>query len=182
VMQAMGVLLTRLTQRLVKPRCPVPFRLRTASDVLALLEEQIDAVRADKKAGNVLTRFVAFSMISRSCSSASIVASADSSLRGSCFLSSGTSASSRQRSTSNFPRCSLCPLFDAERAIRDVLGENPPPATVLEITFCPNLRALLRGELPPKGCAVPVREPEDGAQAEGACLQFHHCRGRRVSG
>ena len=25
------------------------------------------------------------------------------------------------------PRCSVCPLFDAERAIRDVLGENPPP-------------------------------------------------------
>ena len=48
-----------------------------------------------------------------------------------------------------FPRCSLCPLFDAERAIRDVLGENdPPPATVLEITLGPNLRALLRGELP----------------------------------
>ncbi len=48
-----------------------------------------------------------------------------------------------------FPRCSLCPLFDAERAIRDVLGENPPPATVLEITLGPNLQALLRGEVPP---------------------------------
>jgi hypothetical protein len=48
-----------------------------------------------------------------------------------------------------FPRCSLCPLFDAERAIRDVLGENPPPGLVLEITLGPNLRALLRGELPP---------------------------------
>jgi hypothetical protein len=49
-----------------------------------------------------------------------------------------------------FPRCSLCPLFDPERAIRDVLGENdPPPATVLEITLGPRLRALLRGELPP---------------------------------
>ncbi len=47
-----------------------------------------------------------------------------------------------------FPRCSLCPLFDAERAIRDMLGENPPPATVFEITLGPNLRALLRGELP----------------------------------
>jgi hypothetical protein len=34
-----------------------------------------------------------------------------------------------------FPRCSLCPLFDAERAIRDVLGENPPQATVFEITL-----------------------------------------------
>ena len=47
-----------------------------------------------------------------------------------------------------FPHCSLCPLFDAERAIRDVLGENPPPGTVFEITLGPNLRALLRGELP----------------------------------
>ena len=47
-----------------------------------------------------------------------------------------------------FPRCSLCPLFDAERAIRDVLGENdPPPATVREITLGPLLRALLGGEL-----------------------------------
>ena len=33
-----------------------------------------------------------------------------------------------------WPRCSLCPLFDAERAIRDALGENPPPGLVLEIT------------------------------------------------
>jgi hypothetical protein len=46
-----------------------------------------------------------------------------------------------------FPRCVLCPLFEAERAIRDVLGENPPPATVFEVTLGPNLRALLRGEL-----------------------------------
>jgi hypothetical protein len=45
------------------------------------------------------------------------------------------------------PRCSVCPLFDAERAIRDVLGENPPPPNVLEITLGPDLRALLRGEL-----------------------------------
>jgi hypothetical protein len=49
-----------------------------------------------------------------------------------------------------FPRCSFCPLFDAERAIRDLLGENdPPPPTVLEVTLGPRLRALLRGELPP---------------------------------
>ncbi|MGZ4395994.1 MAG: hypothetical protein ACXVZ2_11590, partial [Gaiellaceae bacterium] len=47
------------------------------------------------------------------------------------------------------PRCSLCPLFDSERAIRDVLGENPPPGTGFEITLGPNLRALMRGELPP---------------------------------
>jgi len=45
------------------------------------------------------------------------------------------------------PKCSLCPLFDAERAIRDALGENPPPGLVFEISFGPNLRALM--ELPP---------------------------------
>jgi hypothetical protein len=47
------------------------------------------------------------------------------------------------------PRCSVCLLFDAERAIRDMLGEDPAPGIVLEITFGPNLRALLAGELPP---------------------------------
>ena len=46
------------------------------------------------------------------------------------------------------PRCSVCPLFDAERAIRDILGENPP-GPIVEITIGPKLRALLRGELPP---------------------------------
>ena len=30
---------------------PLPFRLQTAADVLALLEEQVEAVRADKEAG-----------------------------------------------------------------------------------------------------------------------------------
>lgn len=30
---------------------PLPFRLKTAQDVLALLEEQVDAVRADPEAG-----------------------------------------------------------------------------------------------------------------------------------
>ena len=48
-----------------------------------------------------------------------------------------------------FPKCALCPLFDGERAIRDVLGENPPPSTVFEIELGPNFRALLRGEIPP---------------------------------
>ena len=47
-----------------------------------------------------------------------------------------------------FPRCSLCPLFERERAIRDLLGENPPPPTRLEITLGPHLRALLRSALP----------------------------------
>jgi hypothetical protein len=44
------------------------------------------------------------------------------------------------------PRCALCPLFDAERAIRDVLGENGPRGMVLEVRFGPTVRALLRGE------------------------------------
>src|SRR6266704_6449691 len=39
-----------------------------------------------------------------------------------------------------FPRCSLCPLFDGERANRDVLGENPPAAIVFEIRLGPTLR------------------------------------------
>ena len=71
-----------------------------------------------------------------------------------------------------FPRCSVCPLFDGERAIRDVLGENPPPGTVLEITLGPNLRALLAGELPPKlawgsdpGYEVPDFPPEEWQEA-----------------
>jgi hypothetical protein len=60
-----------------------------------------------------------------------------------------------------FPRCSFCPLFDAERAIRDLLGENdPPPATVLEITLGPRLRALLRGELPPDRADDPGPDSE----------------------
>ena len=46
------------------------------------------------------------------------------------------------------PRCSVCPLFDAERAIRDIMGENPP-GNLVEITLGPKLRALLAGELPP---------------------------------
>jgi hypothetical protein len=62
-----------------------------------------------------------------------------------------------------FPRCALCPLFEAERAIRDVLGENPPPATVFEITLGPNLRALLRGELP---------DPEEDAEPDWEVRDF----------
>jgi hypothetical protein len=46
-----------------------------------------------------------------------------------------------------FPRCSVCPLFDAERAIRDMLGENPLPSLVMEITEGAKLRALLEGDL-----------------------------------
>jgi hypothetical protein len=45
------------------------------------------------------------------------------------------------------PRCSVCPLFDAERAIREVIGENPFPVAVREIALDPTLRRLQRGEL-----------------------------------
>jgi hypothetical protein len=68
------------------------------------------------------------------------------------------------------PRCSVCPLFDAERAIRDVLGEDPPPGMVLEITFGPNLRALLAGELPPNldpAFEVPDFPPEEWGEPAG---------------
>ena len=61
------------------------------------------------------------------------------------------------------PRCSVCPLFDAERAIRDIMGENPP-ANLVEITLGPKLRALLAGELPPdldQDFEVPDFPPEE---------------------
>ena len=45
-----------------------------------------------------------------------------------------------------FPRCALCPLLEVERAVRDMLGENPLPPLMIEIQYGPRLRALLRGE------------------------------------
>jgi hypothetical protein len=72
------------------------------------------------------------------------------------------------------PRCSVCPLFDAERAIRDVLGEGPPPPTaVLGITLGPELRALLQGEFPPNAegsdlsLEVPDFPPEEWGEPAG---------------
>jgi hypothetical protein len=69
-----------------------------------------------------------------------------------------------------FPRCSVCPLFDGERAIRDVLGEDTPPGAVLEITFGPNLLALLAGELPPSldpAFEVPDLPPAEWGEPAG---------------
>jgi hypothetical protein len=73
-----------------------------------------------------------------------------------------------------FPRCSVCPLFDAERAIQDVLGDDPPPGAVLEITLGPTLRALLQGEVPPNltegsspNLEVPDFVPEGWAEPLG---------------
>ena len=34
------------------------------------------------------------------------------------------------------PRCSLCPLFEVERAVRDVLGENTPNMMVVRGFLC----------------------------------------------
>ncbi len=88
--------------------------------------------------------------------------------------SSAPSAPAASASNGVFPRCSLCPLFDAERAIRDVLGENPAPGTVFEVTFGPNLQALLSGGLPPTLGAgsdprfdIPDFPPEDWRDAAG---------------
>jgi hypothetical protein len=72
-----------------------------------------------------------------------------------------------------FPRCSLCPLFDGERAIRDVLEENPPAAADIEITLGPTLRAL-QGEVSPRlvegpdlDLEVPDFVPEGWAEPRG---------------
>jgi hypothetical protein len=54
------------------------------------------------------------------------------------------------------PRCSLCPLFDAERAVRDVLGENTPNTIEIDIRLPPRIEALLMGEPPPPIIAPPL--------------------------
>jgi hypothetical protein len=40
------------------------------------------------------------------------------------------------------PRCSVCPLFDAERAIREVMPQEPPPETILVVLPRLHLRDL----------------------------------------
>jgi hypothetical protein len=73
-----------------------------------------------------------------------------------------------------FPRCALCPLLEIERAVRDMLGENPLPPIMLEITSGPRLRALLRGELDKldqeflEDWQVPDFPPEEWAGPSGA--------------
>ena len=52
------------------------------------------------------------------------------------------------------PRCALCPLFDVERAVRDVLGENTPQT--IEIRLPSRLEALLAGQPLPPISAPPV--------------------------
>ena len=53
-----------------------------------------------------------------------------------------------------YPRCALCPLFDPERAVRDVLGENTP--NMIEIRLPPRTEALLAGQPPPPLTAPPL--------------------------
>jgi hypothetical protein len=66
-----------------------------------------------------------------------------------------------------FPRCALCPLLEVERAVRDMLGENPIAPIVLEISYGPRLRALMQGELGkldqefPEDWQVPEFLPEE---------------------
>lgn len=48
------------------------------------------------------------------------------------------------------PRCSVCPLFDAERAIREVLPQDPPATTIFLVSPRPQLRDL--HEAPPPEC------------------------------
>jgi hypothetical protein len=51
-----------------------------------------------------------------------------------------------------------------------VLGENPPPGTVFEITLGPNLQALLAGELPPnldQASEVPDFPPAEWGEPAG---------------
>jgi hypothetical protein len=66
-----------------------------------------------------------------------------------------------------FPRCALCPLLEVERAVRDMLGENPLPPVMIEIQYGPRLQALLQGELDklnqefPEDWQVPDFLPEE---------------------
>jgi hypothetical protein len=62
-----------------------------------------------------------------------------------------------------FPRCARCPLLDCERAIRDALGENPPPGTVFKLTLEPGRQILPEGELLPdlgEGPELDVEVPD----------------------
>jgi hypothetical protein len=55
------------------------------------------------------------------------------------------------------PRCALCPLFDVERAVRDVLGENTP--NTIEVRLPARVEAILAGEEPPPPLA-PSLDPD----------------------
>ncbi|HEY2940001.1 MAG TPA: hypothetical protein VGJ27_09315, partial [Gaiellaceae bacterium] len=64
-------------------------------------------------------------------------------------------------------------VLEVERAVRDMLGEDPIPPVVLEITYGPRLRALLRGELDKlaqeleEDWKVPDFPPKEWGEPEG---------------
>ena len=68
------------------------------------------------------------------------------------------------------PRCALCPLLEIERAVRDMLGENPIPPLRFDIEYGPRLQALLRGELDqesPEDRRLPDFPPEEWGGSPG---------------
>jgi hypothetical protein len=64
-------------------------------------------------------------------------------------------------------------LLEVERAVREMLGENPIPPIVLEITYGPRLQALMQGELDklgqefPEDWQVPDFPPEEWGEPSG---------------
>ncbi len=67
------------------------------------------------------------------------------------------------------PRCAFCPLFDAERAIREGLGRNQPRGPVFETISGAELQALLREWLPSldPGWQAPDFPPAEWRDPEG---------------
>jgi hypothetical protein len=65
------------------------------------------------------------------------------------------------------PRCALCPLFDAERAIRAAVRRDVPPAPIVQIIIAAESWALLQEEFPPDldpGWRVPDFPPAEWAE------------------
>jgi hypothetical protein len=68
------------------------------------------------------------------------------------------------------PRCALCPLFDAERAIRDALPKPSPGTLILEIIIGQDLQTLLRETFSPRldpGWQVPDFPPKEWGNPSG---------------
>jgi hypothetical protein len=76
------------------------------------------------------------------------------------------------------PRCALCPLLDARRAVHDSLGENTPAGMVFEIKLGPRWRALMGSESPTTSkdqldpyWITPDFPPEEWGKPEGEELR-----------
>ena len=68
------------------------------------------------------------------------------------------------------PRCALCPLFDAERAIQAAVRKDQPPAPIAQIIIAAEPWALLQDEFPPDldpGWRVPDFPPAEWAEPAG---------------